>query len=177
MLVLEDQMALLSLTTHTILAGFVGGATNVAQTVVGPILSPLVEVSGAAATALVAAHAVTQIAAAHGLAPQHAFRIAMKIAPQASRTHGCVSAKALHLATDIGSPSLDTARLGAAVIVHMIQSRVLSGLNSVATCWCPPLAVGVRVAGLTRSVVASALFLRTIERAAAREAQNLAAAA
>lgn len=61
LLVLEDQMALLSLTTHTVLAGFVGGTANVAQTVVGPILSPLVEVSGAAATAIVAAHAVTQI--------------------------------------------------------------------------------------------------------------------
>ncbi len=57
-------MAASILTRHRALAGIIGATTGLGEVVAGPALAPIVEISGAALTAALAAHAVHRIVAA-----------------------------------------------------------------------------------------------------------------
>lgn len=154
------------LTGHMALAGIIGATTGLAEVIAGPALAPFVEISGAALTAALAAHAVHRIVRSEPPSRERTYRVLAKVAPRASHRHGgALAAKALDLACSAGAPS-KSARVGGAIVKQMARRQVVGILGKVFTYWCPPLACGARIVAITRSVLEHALFIRTVECAA-----------
>jgi hypothetical protein len=163
----EASMTASFLTGHMALAGLIGATTGLAEVIAGPALAPFVEISGAALTAAVAAHAVHRIVRTGPLARDRTYRVLSRVAPRASHRHGGIlAAKALDLACSVGAPASKSARVGGTILRQMLRRQIVGALGKVLTCWCPPLAGGARVFAISRSVLDSALFMRTVECAA-----------
>lgn len=154
------------LTGHMALAGIIGATTGLAEVIAGPALAPLVEISGAVLTAALAAHAVHRIVRNELPSRARTYRVLSRVAPRASLRHGGIlAAKALDLACSAGAPS-KSARVGGSILRQVARRQIVGILGKVLTCWCPPLAGGARFLGITRSMLESALFMRTVECAA-----------
>ena len=162
---------------HMVLAGIIAGAADIAGGLLGPALSPLVELTGAAITAGLAAHAVHRVTRAGPRSPLATFRVLTKVARVAERTHGrLLAAKALRFACSLRS--LDaSARTSRSILRHVVRARLVGLAGSIATSWCPPLAGGARVFAVSRSAFDAAHFLRTIETVAANEIVSMEVAA
>lgn len=155
------------LTGHMALAGLIGATTGLAEVIAGPALAPFVEISGAALTAALAAHAVHRIVRNEPPSRERTYRVLAKVAPRASHRHGGIlAAKALDLACSVGAPASKSARVGGSIVRQMVRRQVVGVLGKVFTYWCPPLACGARLLAISRSVLDSALFIRTVECAA-----------
>ncbi|GAC1543896.1 MAG: hypothetical protein NVS3B10_31720 [Polyangiales bacterium] len=162
---------------HMAVAGILAGAADVAGGLVGPAFAPLVEVTGAAITAGLAAHAVHRIARRDPRARLRTFRVLARVALLTEKTHGRLLAKkALNFACSLRSIEA-SARASRSILRPVARARLLGLAGTIATAWCPPLAGGARAVAVSRSAFDAAHFLRAIEAVAAHEVLAMGGAA
>jgi hypothetical protein len=147
---------------HALVAGAIGGAIALGDSLLGPVLGPVAELGAAALTAWIGARAVCDFARANGVEKKHA----LKRASEATRdSHGKnLAHKTLEFACSAAAGDPRAARAAGAIAVHCVRAQASSLVAHVLVGWSPPLFGGTRVVAASRAAFHAATFVNAMEQ-------------
>lgn len=148
---------------YALVAGAVGGAVALTDTLLGPFLGPVADLGAAAATAWIGARSVSKLAAENGVCEKEALR---RVAEATRSSHGRhLAHKTLHFACKATAKEAEVVRAAGAVAVHCVRTQATSLVTHVLVGWAPPLFGSAKVIAASRAAYDAATFVHAMESA------------
>lgn len=146
---------------NALIAGAVGGAIALGDSLLGPVLAPVAELGAAALTAWIGAKAVCDFARANGVEKQRALEMASEATRNSYGAH--LAHKTLDFACAASAGNPRAAKAAGAIAVHCVRAQATSLVAHVLVGWSPPLFGGTRVVAASRAAFNAANFVHAME--------------
>jgi hypothetical protein len=157
-----DEISSLLGSRHALVAGAIGGAIVLGDSLLGPVLAPIAELGAAALTAWIGAKAVREFARANGVEKNQALK---RVSEATRDSHGTKLAhKTLDFACSAAAGDPRAARAAGAIAVHCVRAQATSLVAHVLVGWSPPLFGGTRVVAASRAAFNAATFVSAMEQ-------------
>lgn len=146
---------------NALVAGAIGGAIALGDSLLGPVLAPVAELGAAALTAWIGAKAVCEYARANGVERQRALEMASEATRHSYGAH--LAHKTLDFACAASAGNPRAAKAAGAIAVHCVRAQATSLVAHVLVGWSPPLFGGTRVVAASRAAFNAATFVHAME--------------